>query len=89
MYVEREDKNSQHQVVIRDGGSGIPEAQLTTVFEPFFRLENSRSRDTGGTGLGLTIAHNIAENHRATLILENHPEDGLEATLRLLAQDGS
>jgi signal transduction histidine kinase len=73
---------------IRDGGTGIPAELLETVFDPFFRLETSRSRDTGGTGLGLTIARNIAENHRATLQLRNHPEGGLEATLRLPALNG-
>ncbi len=71
---------------IRDGGQGIPEEQLEAVFEPFQRLESSRSRDTGGTGLGLTIARNIAENHRGSLALRNHPGGGLEATLRLPAQ---
>lgn len=72
---------------IRDGGMGIPEADMESVFDPFFRLETSRSRDTGGTGLGLTIAHNIIENHRAHLILRNHPEGGLEVTLRLPIPD--
>lgn len=70
---------------IRDGGVGIPAELLETVFDPFFRLETSRSRDTGGTGLGLTIARNIAENHRASLQLRNHPAGGLEVTLRLPA----
>jgi len=73
---------------IRDGGTGIPAELLERVFDPFFRLETSRSRNTGGTGLGLTIARNIAENHRATLQLRNHPEGGLEATLRLPALNG-
>ncbi|WP_395826098.1 ATP-binding protein [Collimonas sp.] len=73
-------------ITVRDGGTGIPENQLEAVFDPFFRLETSRSRDTGGTGLGLTIARNIAENHRAALELRNHPEGGLEATLRLPAR---
>ncbi|HWW07357.1 ATP-binding protein [Collimonas sp.] len=73
---------------IRDGGVGIPAELLETVFDPFFRMETSRSRDTGGTGLGLTIARNIAENHRATLVLRNHPEGGLEVTLRLPALNG-
>jgi signal transduction histidine kinase len=73
---------------IRDGGVGIPDELLETVFDPFFRMETSRSRDTGGTGLGLTIARNIAENHRATLVLRNHPEGGLEVTLRLPALNG-
>jgi signal transduction histidine kinase len=80
--------HEQHQVTIRirDDGSGIPEQQLEAVFDPFLRLESSRSRDTGGTGLGLTIARNIAENHHATLSLRNHPGGGLEATLQLPAQ---
>jgi signal transduction histidine kinase len=53
------------------------------VFEPFYRLETSRSRDTGGTGLGLTIALNIAENHHGQLRLRNLPEGGLEVLLEL------
>ncbi len=75
----------QDRVVIRirDSGAGIPADQLDAVFDPFFRLETSRSRDTGGTGLGLTIARNIAENHGGSLTLANHPEGGLEATIRL------
>jgi signal transduction histidine kinase len=68
---------------IRDGGAGIPADRLDAVFDPFFRLETSRSRDTGGTGLGLTIARNIAENHGGSLTLVNHPGGGLEAILRL------
>lgn len=70
-------------VCVRDGGPGIPENQLQAVFTPFFRLENSRSRDTGGTGIGLTIARNIAEKHGGKLYLRNHPEGGLEAILEL------
>lgn len=68
---------------IRDAGPGLPSDQLEAVFDPFFRLESSRSRDTGGTGLGLTIARNIAENHGGALALRNHPDGGLEATLQL------
>lgn len=68
---------------IRDGGPGIPEAQLASVFEPFFRIETSRSRDTGGTGLGLPIARNIVESHSGRLTLANHPDGGLEATILL------
>jgi signal transduction histidine kinase len=77
-------RDAKHVVVrIRDGGPGIPEAQLQSVFTPFFRLEASRSRDTGGTGIGLTIARNIAEKQGGTLSLRNHPEGGLEAILEL------
>lgn len=72
-------------VYIRDGGPGIPEAMLEKVFDPFFRLESSRSRDTGGTGIGLTIARNIAEKHGGTLHLTNRPQGGLEVRLTLPA----
>ncbi|PZR55833.1 MAG: hypothetical protein DLM50_09885 [Candidatus Meridianibacter frigidus] len=70
-------------VRIRDGGPGIPDGQLHAVFEPFFRIESSRSRETGGTGIGLTIARNIAERHGGTIALRNHPAGGLEATIEL------
>jgi signal transduction histidine kinase len=75
----------QHKAAIRirDRGPGIPEAELDAVFEPFYRLEGSRSRDTGGTGLGLTIALNIAENHHGQLTLRNLAEGGLEVLLEL------
>ncbi|RXZ38000.1 HAMP domain-containing protein [Oxalobacteraceae bacterium CAVE-383] len=76
-------ENGKVAIRIRDHGAGIPEDQLDAVFEPFFRLETSRSRDTGGTGLGLTIARNIAENHGATLRLDNCPDGGLQVTLLL------
>jgi signal transduction histidine kinase len=68
---------------VRDEGAGIPEAELEQVFEPFYRLEHSRNRDSGGTGLGLTIARDIAQAHGGTLILANLPQGGLEAVLRL------
>jgi len=74
---------------IRDHGPGIPEEQLEAVFDPFYRLETSRSRDTGGTGLGLSIARNIAENHGALLNLRNYRDGGLEVLLSLpLKQTG-
>jgi signal transduction histidine kinase len=70
-------------VRVRDAGPGIPPEELEKVFEPFYRLEGSRSRDTGGTGLGLTIARNIAEQHGGTLRLRNLEAGGLEAALIL------
>jgi signal transduction histidine kinase len=71
------------RIRIRDDGPGIPEAELARVFEPFYRVESSRSRESGGTGLGLTIARNIAEQHGGSIALANHPERGLEVTLML------
>ena len=68
---------------IRDEGPGLPETELEKVFEPFYRLEASRSRETGGTGLGLAIARNIAQTLGGDLRLQNHPNGGLEAILTL------
>jgi signal transduction histidine kinase len=74
----------EHVIVrVRDGGPGIPEAQLEAVFTPFFRLEGSRSRETGGTGIGLSIARNIVEKHGGSVYLRNHPQGGLEAVVEL------
>ncbi|MDD5295961.1 MAG: ATP-binding protein [Rhodocyclaceae bacterium] len=73
-------------VYVRDSGLGIPEDQLEAVFEPFARLETSRSRDTGGTGLGLTIAREVAQRHGGRLTLANRPGGGLEARLELPVQ---
>jgi len=67
----------------RDEGPGIPDESLERVFEPFGRLESSRNRETGGTGLGLTIARDIAQAHGGTLTLNNRAEGGLTAELRL------
>ena len=73
------------QVMIRidDDGPGIPVDQQEKVFAPFFRLERSRSRDTGGTGLGLSVARTVARAHGGDVILENRPEGGLRVTLVL------
>jgi len=68
---------------ILDDGPGVPEAELGRVFEPFYRLEASRSRATGGTGLGLGIARNIARAHGGDVVLGNRAEGGLEARLSL------
>jgi len=75
--------NGAARIRIRDAGPGIPGAELARVFDPFYRVETSRSRESGGTGLGLTIARNIAEQHGGSINLANHPEGGLEATLML------
>jgi signal transduction histidine kinase len=73
------------EVVLRidDDGPGIPENQLEQVFEPFRRLEESRNRETGGTGLGLTIARSIIRAHGGDVRLRNRPGGGLRAELRL------
>nr|WP_308635970.1 ATP-binding protein [Massilia brevitalea] len=75
--------NGAARIRVRDSGPGIPPAEQARVFDPFYRVETSRSRESGGTGLGLTIARNIAEQHGGSIALSNHPEGGLEVTLML------
>jgi signal transduction histidine kinase len=70
-------------VRVRDEGPGIPPELQERVFDPFYRVEASRNRSTGGTGLGLGLARNIARAAGGELTLRNHPEGGLEATLVL------
>jgi len=81
--VRVQDAGARVEIVVRDHGPGIPPDQLETVFEPYYRLENSRSRESGGAGLGLGIARTIAAAHGGSLSLRNHPEGGLEAVLTL------
>ena len=69
-------------VRVRDHGPGLPETALESVLDPFVRLEESRSRDTGGAGLGLAIARALLEKDGASLRLSNHPEGGLLAEVR-------
>jgi signal transduction histidine kinase len=75
--------NGRYEVIVEDEGPGIPETDQARVFEPFVRLEASRSMETGGSGLGLTLVRAIAEGHGGTITLENRPECGLRARLSL------
>jgi signal transduction histidine kinase len=70
---------------IADAGPGIPEAEISRMMEPFTRGDPSRNSETGGAGLGLTLALAIAEQHGGTLHLANRrgADSGLTATLRL------
>jgi len=70
-------------IAVCDKGPGIPEQDLPKIFEPFFRLESSRARNTGGSGLGLGIARNIARAHGGDIVLINRIEGGLCAEIRL------
>ncbi|OYD52464.1 two-component sensor histidine kinase [Thauera propionica] len=71
------------EICIRDHGPGLPEDELEKVFEPFYRVETSRNRETGGTGLGLAITRNLLRRQRGEVSLQNHPDGGLLATVRL------
>jgi signal transduction histidine kinase len=71
------------EIDILDSGAGIPEVELARVLEPFYRLEGSRSRETGGVGLGLAIAQTIAQAHGGKVKLQNRPVGGLRASIVL------
>jgi signal transduction histidine kinase len=71
------------QIDIDDDGPGIPAADAEFVFEPFRRLETSRNRETGGSGLGLSIARNIIRAHGGDILLRNLPGGGLRASVTL------
>jgi signal transduction histidine kinase len=70
-------------VVVRDDGPGIPEDHLARVTDPFYRVEGSRARTTGGIGLGLSIVQAVADAHGGRLVLANRAGGGLEARLDL------
>jgi signal transduction histidine kinase len=72
-----------YEIVVEDNGPGIAEEDRIRVFEPFVRLESSRSSETGGSGLGLTLVKAIAEGHGGSVTMENRPEGGLRARLCL------
>jgi signal transduction histidine kinase len=74
------------RIVVDDRGPGIPEADLDRVFDPFERLETSRSRETGGTGLGLPIARSILRAHGGDVRLFNRTEGGLRTLITLPGQ---
>lgn len=77
------EQSGQIIIEIADNGPGIDVTLMDSMFEPFTRAESSRSRATGGSGLGLTIARAIARSHGGDVALENGSEGGLKAILTL------
>ena len=73
----------QAEALIDDPGPGIPEALRERVFDPFYRVEASRSRDTGGSGLGLAVVRAIVQRHDGAIQLEDRPGGGLRVRVTL------
>lgn len=72
---------SEFAVEVDDSGPGIPEAERERVFAPFYRIESSRNRGTGGVGLGLAVARSIAREHGGDISLANREGGGLRLTI--------
>ena len=68
---------------ICDRGRGIPMADLTQIFEPFYRVDEDRSRMTGGTGLGLSIVKTLVEGMRGKIKVQSKPGEGSIFTVSL------
>jgi two-component system OmpR family sensor kinase len=71
---------------IDDDGPGIPESQQQQVFQPFYRIESSRNRNTGGIGLGLATVRAIVLDHGGSIGLRNRKEGGLRVTVSIPAE---
>ena len=76
-------KEKSIEILIDDEGPGIPLDQQEDVFKPFYRLETSRNRETGGTGLGMTVARTIIRAHGGDIVLSNRQEHGLRVKIHL------
>jgi signal transduction histidine kinase len=76
-------KPQPHQTVVRiaDNGIGIPQEELSFIFEPFYRVDKSRSKDTGGYGLGLSLCKTIMEAHNGKIEVASKPGEGTTVSL--------
>jgi signal transduction histidine kinase len=83
LELETGEQGHQAVFVVTDTGPGIPAAELPYVFEPFYRTDASRSRETGGVGLGLAIVRRIAQAHAGEVTLGAAAGGGTRAEMRL------
>jgi two-component system sensor histidine kinase CpxA len=88
--LERQQAVSGEEIVVRvlDSGPGVPDEALPKIFEPFYRLDDARNRQTGGAGLGLSIADRAIRLHGGQLRASNRKEGGLEVEIRIPAAPG-
>lgn len=83
----REEENGTAALSVADTGIGIPKEQQGRVFERFYRVDKSRSKESGGTGLGLAIVKHVAEQHHAKISLESELQQGTTITVRFGVQE--
>lgn len=79
--VELEERDGQARVTVRDNGPGIPSADLPRIFDPFYRVDPSRSRGTGGYGLGLSLCKSIVAAHGGSIAVESTVGAGTTVTV--------
>jgi len=76
----------EHMIIrVEDNGPGVPEHEIENLFRPFYRLEQSRSLDTGGVGLGLAITQSVIQAHGGTITIMNRPQGGLRVDIKLFS----
>ena len=81
--VSAEAENDQIEIMIEDTGPGVPETSLPRLFDRLYRTDSARSRETGGSGLGLSICKSIIEAHQGKIWAENSVSGGLRIIIRL------
>jgi len=87
--VEAQPAGNRIRLCVSDEGPGVPEVELPRLFDPFYRLEASRSRESGGAGLGLAIVRNCVEACQGTVTARNHEPHGLQIEILLPAAGSS
>jgi two-component system sensor histidine kinase CpxA len=83
LSLERGQRGSRAHIEVRDFGEGVPESELEKIFEPFYRVQESRDRDSGGHGLGLSIAANAVRRHGGAIQASNAEGGGLSVRISL------
>jgi two-component system sensor histidine kinase CpxA len=86
--ITAEPRDGQVALSVSDCGPGIPEAELQRIFDPFYRLDASRDRETGGVGLGLAIVKTCVEGCQGTVVADNRLPTGLQVTITLRGVEG-
>lgn len=87
VYVTLKREHNKVVLIVRDTGIGIPEAVQGRVFERFYRVDESRAKTSGGSGLGLSIVKHIVEQHQGTIALQSRVNEGTTITVTLLAAE--
>ena len=83
IWVGAQRRRNVIEITVDDDGPGIPAKAREDVFKPFFRIETSRNKATGGAGLGLTIARDVVHSHGGDILLSDSPHGGLRVLIRL------